>query len=369
MEPGTLIVLGGSLVLGLVAGFFMHRSDFCLAGAFRDLFMFRSANLMRPLVLAVTASAILFEIARITGFLHYYPLPWFSQPAAVNLLGGFIFGIGMVLTGGCVVGVLYKLGGGSVLAGVGLLGLLVGSALYAEIHPYWMPLAKASRLHDKAVTLPQLTGTSPVWWVAVLAVTGLACCYYWWRRGAWRDKHQADGYIPLWLTALVIAGLSLLSLRLTGFPMGITTAYAKLASMVETVFIPEHVAGLSYFTAQPFHYTLPGTVREMTGGGGPQFDLIAILQYPLLIGIILGALGSAINLGEFKPRWRVPLRQVLMVFTGGVIMALGSRMSPGCNVWHLLGGLPVLTLQSLLFIGGLVPGAWLGSRVVQKFLV
>jgi uncharacterized membrane protein YedE/YeeE len=369
LEPGILAILGGSLVLGLVAGFFMHRSDFCLAGAFRDLFMFRSVNLLRPLVLAVTASAILFEAARIVGFLHFHPFPGFSQPAAVNLLGGFIFGVGMVLTGGCVVGVLYKLGGGSVLAGVGLLGLLVGSALYAEIHPYWLPLAKATRLHETAVTLPQLTGTAPVWWVAALALPGVVCCCYWWRRGAWRSEHKADGYIPLWLTALVIAGLSLMSLRLTGFPMGITTSYAKIASMVEAAIIPEHVASLNYFTAQPFHFTLPGMERELTGGGGPQFDLIAILQYPLLIGIILGALGSALVLREFRPRWRLPPRQVLLVFAGGVIMALGSRMSPGCNVGHLLGGLPVLTMQSLLFVTGLLPGAWLGSRVVQKVLV
>lgn len=368
MEPEALIICGGLFGLGLVAGFFMHRSDFCLAGAFRDLFLFRSMHLFRPVVLAVTASALLFEMGRVSGSLVYYPFPWFSPPAGVNLLGGFVFGVGMVLAGGCVVGILYKLGGGSLLAGVGLLGLIAGSGIYAEIHPYWSPLAQASRLHAEAITLPQLTGVSPAWWVAALCAVGGGFCADWWRRGHWHQKHRPDGYIPLWVTALVIAVLSLLMVKLSGLPMGVTTSYAKFAAVAESALFPKHVAATEYFLAQPTHYVLPGTVRELTGGGGPQFDVVALVQYPLIIGIICGAFASALSIGEFKPHLRVPARQILIVFCGGVVMALGARMSPGCNVWHILGGLPVLTLQSLLFLAGLLPGAWFGGRLIQRVL-
>lgn len=362
------MVFAGLLGLGSVAGFFMHRSDFCLAGAFRDLFLFRSAHLMCPVVLAVTVSALLFELARMTGFLPYYPFPWFYPPAGVHLLGGIIFGTGMVLAGGCVVGVLYKLGGGSLLAGIGLLGLVAGSGLYAEFHPFWVRIAKASRLHGEAVTLPQLVDSSPVWWVAVFCVAGGLLCFAWWRRGFWHREHGADGYVPLWVTALVIAVLSLLTLKLSGLPMGVTTPYAKFAAIVESVIAPEHVAATEYFVAQPNLHVLPGTVRPLTGGGGPQFDVVALTQYPLILGIILGAFCSAVSIGEFRPHWRVPARQVFMVFCGGVIMALGARMSPGCNVWHILGGMPLLTMQSLLFVAGLLPGAWLGGRLMLKIM-
>lgn len=368
MAAGVLTVTGGLFGIGLAAGFFMHRSDFCLAGAFRDLFLFRSVRLMRPLVLAVTVSAVLFEVARITGFLPRYPFPLFSPPAGVNLLGGFIFGIGMVLTGACVVGVLYKLGGGSLMAAVGLLGLVVGSGVYAEVHPYWSSVASATRLHEQAITLPQMTGTSPTAWIVVLVVAGMLLCIFWWRQGAWHEKHGAEGFIPLWITAMAIAVMSLMALKLSGMPMGITTSYAKFAAIAESVVSPSHVAGTAYFSAQPFYYQLPGTSRELVGGAGPQFDVFALLQYPLILGIILGSLGSALSLGEFRLHWRVPYRQVAMVFCGGIIMALGARMSPGCNVWHILGGLPLLTMQSLLFVAGLFPGAWLGSRLLEKIL-
>lgn len=367
MEESALIVLTTSLVVGLAAGFFMHRSDFCLAGAFRDMFLFSDGRRLRALVLLVTASAVLFELARVMDMLPFYPFPWFAPPSLANLLGGCLFGIGMVLAGGCVVGVLYKLGGGSPAAGVALLGLLAGSALYAEVHPFWSQVAKAGAWPDAGVTIPQLTGVAPGWWIAGVAALGGGLCWHWWRQGLWRTPtQQAEGYLPLWLTALVLAGLGLLSVVGTGMPMGVTTSYAKAAAFIEEIIAPGHVAQVSYFTAQPIHYTLPFGGPQMAGGGGPVLDVVALIQFPLIVGIILGALISALLLGEFHPRWRMPRRQVLMVFAGGVIMALGSRMTPGCNVWHLMGGVPLLTMQSLLFLAGLLPGAWLGGRLFVR---
>lgn len=368
LDANILTVLSTSLVVGLTAGFFMHRSDFCLAGAFRDLFLFRDGRRLRALVLLVTASAVLFELARGMELLPYYPFPWFAPPSAVNLIGGGLFGVGMVLAGGCVVGVLYKLGGGSLAAGVALLGLLAGSALYAEFHPFWSQVAKAGAWPDAGVTIPQLTGVAPGWWVAGMAALGGGLCWFWRRQGLWcTPGQQAEGYLPLWLTALVLAGLGLLSVIGTGMPMGVTTSYAKAAGFLEELIAPSHVAQISYFTAQPIRYALPFGGLQMTGGAGPVLDVVALIQFPLIAGIILGALLSALLLGEFHPRWRMPWRQALMVFSGGVIMALGSRMTPGCNVWHLMGGVPLLTMQSLLFLAGLLPGAWLGGRLFLRW--
>jgi hypothetical protein len=136
--------------------------------------------------------------------------------------------------------------------------------------------------------------------------------------------------------------------------------------MVESFVAPGHVADVAYFPDQPIRYVLPNGDAQLAGGGGPVLDVVALIQFPLIAGIILGALASALRLGEFHPRRGLPRRQLLMVFSGGVIMALGARMTPGCNVWHLLGGLPLLTMQSLLFLAGMLPGAWLGGRLFLR---
>ncbi|HYQ48325.1 MAG TPA: hypothetical protein VEP69_04600, partial [Thermodesulfovibrionales bacterium] len=43
-----------------------------------------------------------------------------------------------------------------------------------------------------------------------------------------------------------------------------------------------------------------------------------------------------------------------------------SRIAPTCNVWHLLGGLPILSASSILFTAGLFPGAWIGGLILTR---
>lgn len=368
MEFSVWVIMLTLLVIGLATGFLMHRSDFCLAGAFRDVFLFNSYRSLRQLVLLVITAAFLFELSRLAGVLPFYPFPWFAPPAMVNILGGLVFGLGMVLSGGCVIGILYKMGGGSLMAGVAFLGLLVGSALYAEVHPWWAAVARQSQLFTTSITLPQLIGMSPFFPLLAAVVAGGFCCWRWWQAGLLSHQHVAEGFIAKWITAISLAVLSLLTVLVSGMPIGVTTSYAKLSALLESRLLPEHFTNLSYFSSTTVRYALPIDGILRSGGAGPQFDIVAIVQGPLILGIFGGAWLSARLLGEFRIVWRLPLNQLLMVFSGGVIMALGARMSPGCNVWHLFGGLPLLTMQSLLFVCGLVPGAWLGSKAVQWIL-
>ncbi len=369
MDFSVWVVMSGLLVIGLTAGVLMHRSDFCMAGAFRDVFLFNSYKHIRPLVLLLTLSALMFELCRLAGVLPTYPFSWFAPPSGVNIFGGMVFGLGMVLAGGCVVGVLYKMGGGNLMALFAFLGLLVGSALYAEIHTWWIPLAKQTNFSTEAITLPQWLRVSSTVPVLLLVSLGGFLCWRWQQTELWVNRNTAEGFIPLWFTGIGLAVLGVLTVLLCGVPMGVSTSYAKGAALLELWIIPDHLANLPYFMATPVHYALPidGVLRS--GGAGPNFDIVAIVQAPLILGIVGGAWLSAHLLGEFRVIWKVPLNQVIMVFSGGVIMALGARISPGCNVWHLWGGLPLLTIQSVLFVIGLVPGAWLGGIVLQRILI
>ncbi|MCS6913258.1 MAG: YeeE/YedE family protein [Myxococcales bacterium] len=366
--PWLTIVLA-SLSAGLTAGFVMHRSDFCVTAMFRDLFLFRDAYLLRMLVLLVVVSMLLFELARWSGRLTPYPFPLLGPPSAASMVGGFLFGIGMVLAGGCVVGTLYKLGAGSVASGVAFLGMLAGSALYAEFHPVWSDFAKAAQIEARAITLPQWLGLPPSALILPAAALGAVLLLRWYRAGALTRISHAAGHLPPWQAALILAGVGLFSYLLVGMPLGITTSYAKLGATIETWLWPEHVAGLAYFSSQPLHYTPPLADRPIQGGPGPGLDAIAAIQYPLIVGILLGACVSAVRVGEFRVRFGTPPRQLASALIGGILLGLSARMVPGCNIWHLWGGIPILALQSLLFVLGLVPGTWLGSRLLVRFVI
>ena len=168
---------------------------------------------------------------------------------------------------------------------------------------------------------------------------------------------------------MILSLIGLASYFLIGMPLGITTSYAKLGATVGSWFAPGHVASLGYFSAAPMNYVPPFSETAISGGAGPALDGVAAIQYPLIIGIPLGAFVSARRIGEFRLYWRVPARQYAAAFIGGAIVGLGARMTPGCNVWHLWGGVPILSLQSILFLVGLLPGAWIGTLLFKRYVV
>lgn len=365
----TKFMLTSGLLLGLAAGFIMHRADFCLAGMFRDFFLFRTVFKLRSLLLLIVASMLLFEAARQIGWLPLYPFPLIDPPALTTSLGGFLFGIGMVLSGGCVVGSLYKLGTGSLVSGVAIIGMIAGSALFAEIFPWWRTVVAAATILKGKITLPQAVDVDPLPMVAAAALLALPYCYSVYRRGGWVRPIYTEGSLQPWKAALLLAAIGLISSVAIGMPLGITTSYAKCAAYIEAALFSSHFEGLDFFKATPLNYLQPLTGEQLSGGPGPRLDALALIQFPLIFGIVAGGALSAIMLREFAIRWKLPARQYLSAAVGGVLMGLASRMAAGCNVWHLLGGLPIMALQSMLFLAGLIPGAWLGAGLLTRYVV
>lgn len=358
-----------SLVIGCTAGYVMHRSDFCMAGMFRDIFLFRRYFMLRILALTVMATMLLTELFRLTGGLPLFPYPNFGPPAATNLIGGMLFGIGMVLAGGCVAGTLYKLGAGNIVSGMALIGLIIGSTLYAEFHGLWKAVSEATVLAPGKITLAQLLGVSQAMTVSVALVIFGTAVLFWWKAGCLVRRSPAVGYLQPWKAALLLALLVALSVVIIGVPLGITTSFAKAGSGLAGLVVPRHLENLAYFTAQPFTFTSPLLGGDYRGGAGPQFDGVALIQYPLIIGIMAGGFISASVLREFRIYCHVPVAQLLSGLSGGLLMGLAARMAPSCNIWHLLGGLPILSLQSILFMVGLVPGAWLGGKLLSGVIL
>jgi len=364
-----LFIIAVNSVLGLAAGGLMYRSDFCVAGMFRDLFLFGTTRMLRSLLLLIVASMAFFEIIRRAGFLPLYPFPLLASPSLANIAGGLVFGVGMVLAGGCVVGTLYKMGGGNILGATAFTGLLIGSAIYAEIHPWWAGIIKRFMFFHGSITLPQAVGCDPALLILPIIALSAFFFYRWHTRHLWTIASQAAGHIQPWKAAVGLAILGSLSYALVGMPFGITTAYAKGAAFLTHIFAPHHVSQLAFYQSVPLEYPAPISGISLRGGAGPAVDAIAYIQFPLIIGIVAGAMFASLRLREFKVYYNVPPRQYMSALLGGTLLALGSRMTPGCNVWHLFGGIPILNMQSLLFLLGIVPGSYFGSRILVNIVL
>ena len=92
------------------------------------------------------------------------------------------------------------------------------------------------------------------------------------------------------------------------------------------------------------------------------------MSWSLILGIVLGSAASALLLKEFKIYWWLPAKQFMITLGGGTLLGLAARMVPGCNVWHLMGGLPIFAMQSILFLAGILPGAWAGGVILSRLL-
>jgi len=273
--------------------------------------------------------------------------PFFGPPSLANLLGGLLFGIGMVLAGGCVVGTLYKLGSVSFPALLALAGLVGGSTLYAFFHPTWAVFAKAVAFPTRAVTLSQLLLQPPWLLVVVLEVLLIPLLFVWFRQRRMERPAVVASYLQPWKAALLLALIGTASVLLVGMPLGITTSYSKMGAFLLQLVMPDVAAGVSYFKYCTY-YTRIG--RRGAGCGLGRHSMVSLWCSIVIIGIIAGSALSRYCWGMGACTSGCPASGRLGV--GGCDHGLASAWLQPAIFWHLFGGLPILALQSMLFLLG-----------------
>lgn len=94
---------------GVIYGLFLQYGRFCMASAVRDLFAVGVPRMAVGVLIAVVLYSITSAIVTTTGFNSFnpHPLGWHI------VIGGLLFGFGMVFSGGCASSSLYKTGEGN----------------------------------------------------------------------------------------------------------------------------------------------------------------------------------------------------------------------------------------------------------------
>ncbi len=124
------------IIIGMLMGLICQRARFCIVKAFRDPFMTGEADgsvgVMAGLLIGVFGFTIIKyfgvgvgDIALRTREMTWV-FPHFFFRAAI---GGFVFGIGMTIAGGCAVGTLWRVGEGQVKLWASALGFLIISPI------------------------------------------------------------------------------------------------------------------------------------------------------------------------------------------------------------------------------------------------
>ncbi len=354
-------IASGMALAGFIFGFFAYRSDFCLSSIFRDYFLFGSKRLVRPLLLALAVLAIPFELMRIAGLAPYLLFP---PPSPLAFAGGVVFGVGMVLAGGCTIGIFWRLGSGQGVQLASIAGFITGVGIYAEITPFMSSLVKATKFSD-SLTLAKLLGLPPLY-LSIPATALLAALFLRWRQsGLWDVREHSRGFIQPWKAAIFLAAAEAVSVVSIGLPIPTASGAAKLAAYAEAAFSPAHVASNAFFS-NIIKMDLPVQGGMINWGYNNVWDEGSTAVFALLAAVTLGGFVGAKSAGDFEFHLKVPYKQYLFALSGGILLGIGARMAGGCLVWQLFGGIPVWALSSFLFTLGLVPGAYLGAKVISR---
>lgn len=146
-----------------------------------------------------------------------------------------------------------------------------------------------------------------------------------------------------WSPYLVGAGIGVLSwiaFAVMKDPLGVTTAYSRIASLFAAPFIgADGVAANSYWKSMPLSWDY-----------GVWF----------LIGIPLGAFVAAVTSGTFQVElvpdvWRERFggsvgKRFAAAFLGGIVIMYGARLAGGCTSGHGISGGLQLALSSWVFL-------------------
>ncbi|RDU72018.1 YeeE/YedE family protein [Helicobacter anseris] len=134
-----LSVLGIATLFGLIFGFVIARAQICFTSAFRDLFLTGRGLVAKAIILGMLISTL-----GVFAFILLGVPPKIVWTGPNVVIGGFLFGFGIVIAGGCECGWMYRAMEGQVHYIIVGIGNLIGSVLLAYTWPlYSQALAKS----------------------------------------------------------------------------------------------------------------------------------------------------------------------------------------------------------------------------------
>jgi uncharacterized membrane protein YedE/YeeE len=162
-----MLLLG--LTTGFLFGFLLQKGRVAKFGVIVGQFLLRDWTVLQVMLTAVVVGSVGVYAMAEAGVVALH-----VKPALLGgvLLGGVLFGVGMALLGYCPGTSVAACGEGRRDAMVGVLGMLLGAGVYVAAYPALQPIMHAWGDWGK-VTLPEVTGTSPWFWIAALTIAAV----------------------------------------------------------------------------------------------------------------------------------------------------------------------------------------------------
>jgi len=341
----TKEVLGAFFLGGLLLGIITQRTHFCTMGAISDVVHMgdwtRVRQWMGAIGVAMIGFAALSDLGLINPAKTLYAssrLMWLS-----TLVGGLMFGYGMVIASGCGNKTLVRIGGGNLKSVV--VFVVMGVSAFATLKGITAVL-RASTVDTVFIDIP--AGAS----LSLLGIPNL-------------------GY-------LLGAALLLVVLRhkdfwtfdnlFAGFGVGAVVVAMWWVSG-HLGFVPEHPETLDAV----YLATNSGRIEALNFVAPVAYTLDWLMFYSdaskvlsagiaAVAGVLLGAFASALQTQTFRWEGFANPRDLGQHLVGGVLMGVGGVTAMGCTFGQGLSGISTLSLNSVVALAAIVLGAVVSLR-------
>jgi hypothetical protein len=295
-----------SLLLAALLGFGVHRASLCTVKTVAEIFSTRKIYMLMAML--KTVLWVMTISMPIMLFLPDVAAP--NRCYAVTfaaIIGGFMFGVGAAINGGCAFSTLWYLANGNLWMLTTILGYCLGVAGLSAIAPMIEPGQVLTPLHFKA--------PGPLIFT-ILAALWLFLSWEIFRIWKTREKDRSLGqlflskYYRLSTAALVL-----------GFSGGVL--YALYDTWTYTNALKQKVQSIWMPVEKPASINL-------------------LLFFALFCGMVV----SALQRRSWRLQWR-PIQTWPRHLIGGALMGAGAVLIPGGNDTLLLKSLPGLSPHAL----------------------
>lgn len=340
--PVNVLVAAAAFPLGIGFGALVRWGNFCTMGAISDIVLMGDWRRFRAWMLAIAIAMAGSQAMHVAGIVDLgesiYLTPNLGWAGAI--LGGFMFGYGMVLAGGCGSRSVVRLGGGNLKSLVAVVTL--GLVAYATLRG----ILALPRLRLEEATNVDLSGLAAGQGIPdLLAAGGLG---------------EADSL------RLVVAGafIGLLVLFALTSPRFLAAPRMWISAILIGLAVPAGWAVTGLLGADDFD---PTALASLTFVAPLGEGLVYLLTYTgasinfgiaAVAGAIFGGFIVSIAQGTFRIESFADGNDFLRHLVGGALMGCGGVLALGCTVGQGLTGIATLATGSLLAVLAIIFGAW-----------
>ena len=394
LSPSAYI--GVSIAVGLAFGILLQKARFCFVSAFRDFVAFKDTRVLKGLLAGIAVMTVFWSLQATFGYFRGF---WTPAWGLGSLFGGFVFGLGMTLAGGCASGTLYRAGQGYLQFWLVLLFMFVGYVLFAFAFPvaetyYFQTLNpfEGQTLYLALPFSPAVTG------LLAVAVGTLAYAFVKGRSQLPDDPSGGTGVAGDARAQAALGGSQLLSsvaIGLRGIADG-TVEYARalrdddrpLTARLRdswdarTAGVAMALVASLWFSVHG-HWAITGSEARWAGYllAGAGFDVASVeywgsilfrdgnisltIDMLMIASLIVGSFIAAYASGDFRIR-KPKLNRVPNYAVGGLLMGVGSRLAAGCNIANLFSGVALLSVHSFLAGAGIILGVYVMTHYMYR---